>query len=548
MSLRALFPIYPLGLKTPAKSRIKFGTRSIYVDFPWVASRFIQSMMSEAARAELTAEYVREEWRKLVGEQKDKLTRQGRALASVSLVSSPFSDRGFLVLKIHWNHFVDYLEDNATVLFASFVDAKSESGKILQVYREIWMNFFNAIGVLTGFEPSYNPASLVDFRKLLERTGDYDYIEQLLRQLEEVVGKMEPAPRPRFSSVQHYTTNLRMNVQHIRTAFNVVDIPACYLILRNLLERIVELFILTDIGKSVGNIDAVLWSMFLHRYESESVGRSKVKLPLESFIDQTKEKFGKILFDMQGEQLDFSVLMDRLSSIGMPALWINTELLQDFSRHYQLNEADLVRVYRACGVVIHNQSPLPFFSLLEVKFFKKFLEAYLESLAKVVQKLIGKEIPVWKPEISASSESESAKALKVARSLARHELHVKNAIAKAVAELSRKDPRSLEWIWINPMTLSSLFHLISANWTDLSYPTFVEDDIERIVQQLQPHSFKLSVQNEVEKTLDRMEESLVTELEKFDVFSSLTSPDLKRKVVLYLLLLYLPKVVEDERK
>ena len=68
MSLRELFPTYPLGLRTPPNSRIRFGTRNTYVDLPWQAYRFLAAAMNKAVETDLTAEELREEWQRFLRE------------------------------------------------------------------------------------------------------------------------------------------------------------------------------------------------------------------------------------------------------------------------------------------------------------------------------------------------------------------------------------------------------------------------------------------------------------------------------------------------
>jgi len=74
MNLQELFPAYPLGLKSPVKSKTKFGTRRLYVDVPWQAYYFLKMIMNKAEGGELNAKEVKEEWHKFLRENKDSLT------------------------------------------------------------------------------------------------------------------------------------------------------------------------------------------------------------------------------------------------------------------------------------------------------------------------------------------------------------------------------------------------------------------------------------------------------------------------------------------
>ena len=99
MSLRELFPTYPLGLRTPPNSRIRFGTRNTYVDLPWQAYRFLAAAMNKAVETDLTAEELRKEWQRFLRENASFLTFRGKPLASVYLRSDSFSGNEFLMLR-----------------------------------------------------------------------------------------------------------------------------------------------------------------------------------------------------------------------------------------------------------------------------------------------------------------------------------------------------------------------------------------------------------------------------------------------------------------
>jgi hypothetical protein len=55
----------------------------------------------------------------------------------------------------------------------------------------------------------------------------------------------------------------------------------------------------------------------------------------------------------------------------------------------------------------------------------------------------------------------------------------------------------------------------------------------------------VSLRDEVNETLDRLQEILIPNLEEFEVFSSLESVEEKNKVIFYLLLLCLSEIVEE---
>jgi len=543
MSLKEFFPTYPLSIKSPPKSRIKFGTRSLYVDLPWQPYYFLQIAMSKAVEAELTKEEVREEWHKFLQANKDSLTLRGKPFVSVSLRSTPFSEKDYLRLDVKWNLFIEYLEERAMRLLSEIEKRETES--IMEVYREIWINFFSITGVIVPSKPAYFPSARERFRKLLKRTGDYFYIEALLDQFEGVMARVEEVMKDKIPSIQLYITNLVMDIQHLRALIDVVDIPAAYLLLRNLLENFIKLFVYLKVGSSI-DPNVVLYSMFLYEYEIS--GRGRV-YSLNRFRDEWIRKFLKIFSAIPPDKtLDLLEFVSKLKEKQMPTLGVNSKVLKEFSEIYGLNEINLDKLYSACSSVIHNQPPLPFFSLLEVKFFKHFLEKYLQSFRAIVEKLVDEKIELKRIQTPSSPKEKAPlkECLRVVYLLEiKHDKEIKGIIRKALRSLQKKEVKRLGWIWIRPLTLVSVFDIISPPFSRLKDFSFTEEDLEDIVKRLEPLTFKISIRHEVYETLNTLQEILLPDLEKYEVFSSLKSIEQKRNAIFYLLLHYLPELAKE---
>ena len=526
MSLRELFPAYPLFLKSPPKSKIKFGTRRLYVDLPWPAYYFLRLAMDKAVKIGLTKEEVKEGWNKFLQDNKDVLTFHGKPFISVSLRSTPSSEKEFLRLDVRWRLFIDYLEEKA-IRFLSEIEKGGEN--IMKVYQEIWSNFFGITGILEPPKPGYFPASREIFRKLLKRTGDYYQLNRLLDGLEGIIVKVEKVMKDKIPSIQLYTTNLIMDIQHLRTLVDVVNIPAAYLLLRNLLESFVKLLVYYDIGKFIDNPDLILSSMFL--YEYEAAGKTSKKLRIYSLRKFKNKLVRKLLKVTPSDNL--LDIIERLKELQTQTLGVNPQVLRELSEVYGL-DADLDKLYSACSSVIHNQPPLPFFSLLEVKFFKHFLEKYLNSLQMMAEKLIGGKIEIGEIRIVPVPETGKLKeCLKVVHKLRiEHHSEMKNIIKEALTK-------------VRPFVLAVVFHLISPSFTSLRELSFTQEDLKDVIEKLQLISFRIGLSYETYEALNRFQEILTPELEKYKAFSSLQSEEQKRVTIFYLLLLYLPKIVEE---
>jgi len=502
--------------------------------------------MNKAVESELTPEEVTEEWHKFLQHNWDSLTFHGKPFVSVSLRFDKFSGKSFLRLNVKWDLFVEYLEEKAI----GFLSEMEKNGRsIMKVYKEIWSNFFDVGGMIIPIQPQYFPSTREDFRKLLKRTGDYPYTERLLDQFEEIMKQVEETMKNKIPSVQLYTTNLRMDIQHLRALMDVVDIPAAYLLLRNLLEIFAKLFVYLDVGRSV-NPNIILYSMFLYEYETAGEGLKKRRIySLRKFKKELIRKFLKVFSTFSSDkQLVLLEFINKLGEKQIPTLGVNSKVLEEFSESCSLNEVDLNELYSACSMIIHNQPPLPFFSLLEVKFFKHFLEKYLKSLRVMAEKLANKKIKLESIHVPLLSKEKASlkECLSVARLLEmRHGVEIKDIIKRAVITLQKREVKGLDWTWIRPLTLNSIFHIISPSFSRLRDLSFIEEDMQDVIEKLQPLSFKVSLRDEVYETLSNLQETILPDLEKFKVFSSLASAERKRKVTFYLLIHYLPEIVEE---
>ncbi|MCK4732115.1 MAG: hypothetical protein KAT65_06605 [Methanophagales archaeon] len=497
------------------------------------------SVMEYSAEVDLSAEEVREAWKAFL--QNNNLTFHDKPLASVYLWDAPFTQKKSLVLKIKWDLFLEDLEGKAQ----NFVLELENGGRnITKLYREIWKNFFGVAGELKA-PISFYFREREKFRKLLKRTGDYFYLKVLLVQFEEIMERMEKYVAD-VPSAQLYTINIRMDIQHLHALIDVISIPPAYLLLRNILENFAKFLVYLRIGESFNEPNLVLSAMFLYEYEADKEQR---RYSLGKFKSEFIKKFLKIKDTFStDEALDISEVVRKFKEKGIPILGVKPKVLGEFSANYGLNKPNLDILYSACSEVIHNQPPLPFFSLLEVKFFKHFLGKYIKTLQVIAEKIIDGHLET--EEISLPPFFEERNSLKESLHVAylletEKGAEIKDLIKRAMITLQEGQPENTEpsAIWIKPLTLISLFHLISPSLRHLRDFSFVEEDIGDIIEKLQPLSFKVSLKDEIEVTLSKLQDVMLPELERYRVFSSLSS-EKKRKVIFYLLIDNLSKTFE----
>lgn len=77
--------------------------------------------------------------------------------------------------------------------------------------------------------------------------------------------------------------------------------------------------------------------------------------------------------------------------------------------------------------------------------------------------------------------------LRAARSLeVKHDKEVREIIKRALKALQKKEVKGLDWIWIRPLTLTSVFNIISPSFTHLKDFSFIEEDLEDVIKKLEP--------------------------------------------------------------
>jgi hypothetical protein len=556
MTLRELFPQYPVGLRSPPGSQVKFGTRSFYVDLPWYAYLFMNSEMERSAETSLIPEEVRRRWHEFLQDNKQFLIFHNRPLVSVYLWNAPFTQKKSLVLKVNWDLFPDYLEDKAQSLVS---EVENDGRNILKLYREIWINFFGDVERFKEAESLYF-YERENFRKLLKRTGDYIDLVGLLISFEWTIHQIEKyAENKNIPYMLFYTKNFLMDLQHLRALIDVISIPPAYLLLRSLLENFVRLFVYFRIGEQLDAPNLVLGAMFLYEYEADKKQR---RYSFDEFKNVFEKKFLKLqkVF-LSDTEIDVSEVMSKFNEKGIPMLGVNPDVLKDFSLKYNVTEANLDKLYSACSEVIHNQPPLPFFSLLEVKFFKHFLGKCIGSLLLLSERIIydwnhpsvdrihnlveGIQIP------NRPFDDEKIRFLNECINVAyvleiEHVEEIKNFIRRAVVTLQveRSESADHSATWIRPLSLISLFHIISPSLRRLRDFSLIEEDLGDIIEIIQTISFKVSIKYEIEATLSKLEDMISPELERYNVFSSL-SPEKKKKVIFYLLINNLSRALEE---
>jgi hypothetical protein len=242
-----------------------------------------------------------------------------------------------------------------------------------------------------------------------------------------------------------------------------------------------------------------------------------------------------------------------------PKLGINSQTLEEFENTYSV---PIKNYWSACSEIIHNQSPLPFFSLLEVKSFKHFLMRYSErfiSTVKIIPSIVKvpkgvhfepliKDIGILlstriterledektPQEIALAKQKLSKRAKEVFRQLLFQE-EIKLILKSLIEDETLKEN------FFNPLTLVSLFHLSSPGLTRITSGEFNFEDIEYFITRIQPISspfikFKFYI------TLRIFGEKMIPKIEEISPGFSKLDEEEKKTVIFYLLAIKLPEL------
>lgn len=110
-----------------------------------------------------------------------------------------------------------------------------------------------------------------------------------------------------------------MSVQHLHALIDVLNVPAAYLMLRNILEDLVELLVYLDVARSFDS-NLVLSVIFLYDYESTAKRR---RYSLKKFRREFVKKLLRTGIDSESEQpLSADEYVNRFRKRNVPILGV----------------------------------------------------------------------------------------------------------------------------------------------------------------------------------------------------------------------------------
>lgn len=536
MSLSELFPQYPIQLISPRGANVKIASRRVYVDFPYVFWNFIGEVAQELAKSKSPQINFKRQLELFNSDEEiRKITIFNNIpLGTILLITTPFTTKLLLKLKVNWNVFFQFLENKAQELIFKI---EEDGSNIREVYNEIINNYFKLTWIVPSLEGGrFNIYALENFKKLLRRHQEEQSIQLSLLSLSQVIKSIDKAIG--LEGIKLWTLQLESDVFGIKKCLENMDILACYFYLRNALENFIKLIVYNDVAKNFNVYDEMLRILFFY----EKIAKDRCYS-----IEQLKSKYVKGITRYLGNTTEVNLEKIYLMMIEkrFPKLSINKQTLEEFKKVYNIN-VPIENYWSACSEIMHNQSPLPFFSLLEVKAFKHFLEQYVSRLATVIKGILKISEKVTEKEIAYKSFTAKQTISKNARQVLYQLIISREKETEKVIKSLIEDKRLRGESFFDPLTLLSLFHLTSPGLTRIRSGEFGMDDIEYLITKIQPVSFgikKVSLKDEFSTTLRILEEGMIPQLELISSeFSKLNEED-KKAVTFYLLVIKLPELL-----
>jgi hypothetical protein len=540
MNLSKIFPSYPLQIVSPRKSNIKIASRRIYVDFPFEYYSFIGEVAYKMSKSKDPQKVFQEELESFnSNEEIKKITNFNNIpLGTISLITTPLTTKLLLKLKINWPIFLQYLESKAQELISKI---EEDGSYIREVYNEILANYFRVAGNYAlkqniRFISSYQ---LENFKKLLRILGEIHEIQNILSYLRQTIENIRKIVK--LEGIELWMLQLESDFYEIEKCLENIDILSCYFYLRNALENLIKLIVYSDIAKSFNICNEILLLSFF--YEKIAKERCYSIKKLKEYY--SKKNILKDISEVASEQI-YQVMINK----QLPKLGINSQALKEFEDGYKIPK--IKNYWSACSEIIHNQSPLPIFSLLEIKSFKHFLRQYSEKFISIIKiiflifkiheedfKFLIKEDFTYKEMLGKlTKRGLSKKAKKIFyQFIFQEEIEIilKSLIEKNILKGN---------ILFDPLTLFSLFYLSSPSLTHIVHGEFNLEDMENLITKIQPLSFtvKESIKYKFYETLQIFEEEMIPILEKLSSEFSKLSEEEKKVIIFYLLAIKLPEV------
>jgi hypothetical protein len=545
--LSTLYPAYGVSLVVRSEKgrRIRLRPSKIFVDMPWIVYSFAGYIVNKIAEADVSAKEVKDLWNEVVEKNKELLTVDGKPYVTVGLKKHSFSPNLVIVqIRVNWRKFFEFYErvseDEASKIIKN-------GSYIREIYNDIIFNTLWSASI-KAFEIKFTLTErlLLNFVKVLKYSGDYYQVEEILNNILSVIDKLHQQLSEKYCNWELFTWQLKSDWIKLHESWERIDIPACYFYLRNVLELFLKIalykFLLSNFSFQK-NIEEVLIRVL---FEAE---RTKKLLVIRKKEDYStwKQNFLRVLTKVADKisnllsitneiekEKQYRRLIEKLNRF-CPS--ISSKLIEFIKDDLKV-ESSVESLWTICSEIIHNQPPLPFYSLYEIKIFKRVLKYYLEQISLFCKKCF--EIP-----LKDKFEYETATFPRLRFNIIKKQIDLlwnryRDRIKDGIKEISSRYSKEF---WFDPRLLSIIFEIWELSPSRMYEEEISYEDFLFFIENLQAISYKVGLKESAITTFQIFEKELKPFLFSLGLNKDLSEEE--RRVLLILLLsLLLPESIK----
>lgn len=374
-------------MRTPPKSKVKIGSRKLYLDADPSVYYFIAKVVKDINNGK--GVNVKTEWKKELRINKN-LCIGKRAVFSVFSKKPWQNDSSQIDYSVNWNLLLRSLEIKSRGIVENLKRNPNIGLGIL--YDELASKYVKFKSLANSYvSVKDNAKQILGIRQ----TSDWKELEQAITRVSELFYEIET----RFPTDSFFELQGRL-YRYARD----LDFNGLYYTLRETLDRIFPiLFILAILKKqNIGNRSSstLLYLLYLNytlrEYWKNSGQKPKrINIDNKNFDNVSKEFSDSVanynLFNTNGS-LNFDQWNKAIENndFRLPLVDIDSKGFSVLSTILGINlktKGGLKRVYEVCSSSVHNLLSFPFIFFLEVKVAKHFIGWYEEELENVLRQL-----------------------------------------------------------------------------------------------------------------------------------------------------------------
>lgn len=501
--MQVFFPYYPGYIRSKRNAAIRAYNHKIYVDFPWEIVEFYAEQLRKLWSGNCID--IKSEWNSFYSKNQE-YTVSGKPICSffnthmsLSSIHKGKTSYGFRVNKIQFER---YLETQSYKLF----NLSKEAENLGPLQSNIFANFYRVFQILLPVDPN-EPKKVNRWR--LKTSPDF---HEIIHEINRLKWLLKPIDRL-FPTYQFFT-----DLQNLDYSINKLMIQPCYLYLRNILEKIVVVAAIIKITEDFFQklqlkdqrklipIAQSFYNLYYTNLEKVNANSSNLKNcqsggKFQSFVkDFITKASRKDLIDNSGgiNSQNIKKFLEEPKSC-LPSIHFGKDIIESMETSIYPKGIGLHKVYSMCSSYIHELMPLPCDSLLELKFFRRFVCFYNTNIERFLFHLgLEERLPF---EVGSDIfQIESDNTLLVQFYWANKQKLV-NLVKREIKKLTRDKSSSAKMMRESIIDLLSLFRITRPGVSRISQGDFDSALFDNLISGIQEFSYSPSLNISVQSAI-----------------------------------------------